>query len=41
MNDILAGAVIVAQVVQRNRFVTETSERHISNLDQMKTSGIG
>ena len=40
MNDILAGAVIVAQVVQRNGFVTETSERHISNLDQMETAGI-
>ena len=41
MNDILAGAVIVAQVVQRNGFVTETSEGHIRNLDQMETAGVG
>ena len=40
MNNILTGAVIVAQVVQRNRFVTETSEGHISNLDQMEAAGI-
>ena len=40
VNDILAGAVIVAQVVQRNGFVTETPEGHISNLDQMEAAGI-